>query len=88
MRLIISKSAVPTKISCTSQYSDVNKVIETMLTNKVTRFVNKVTALKESLGSKGLNFSKCIAFMSDTTNVMKDVRSGVQKLIKNEFPNL
>ena len=31
-----------------------------------------------------LYFSRCLAFMSDTTNVMKSARSGVQKLIKNE----
>ena len=29
-----------------------------------------------------------IAFMSDTTNVMKGARSGVQKLIKNEHPSV
>ena len=33
-----------------------------------------------SLESKGLDFSK--AFMSNTTNIIKGVRSGVQKLIK------
>ena len=50
---------------------------------------NLFSALKkESLSSKGLDFSKCIALMSYTTNVMKGVRSGVQKLIKNECPNL
>ncbi len=43
---------------------------------------NIFKALKESLSSKGLDFCKCIAFMSDTTNVMKDVRSGVQKTDK------
>ena len=41
-------------------------------------------ALKLSLTNKGLDFSKCISFMSDTTNVMKGARSGVQKLIKAE----
>ena len=30
---------------------------------------NLYAALKESLTSKGLDFSRCIAFMSDTTNV-------------------
>lgn len=49
---------------------------------------NLFRALKESLSCKGLDFSKCMAFMSDTTNVMKGIRSGVQKLIKNECPNL
>ena len=29
-----------------------------------------------------------MAFMSDTTNVMKGARSGVQKLIRNEHPTL
>ena len=43
---------------------------------------NLFRALKESISSKGLDFSKCLAFMSDTTGV----RLGVQKLIKNECP--
>lgn len=50
--------------------------------------VNLFTALKTSLESKGYNFSKAVAFMSDTTNVMKGARSGVQKRIKNEHPHL
>ena len=50
--------------------------------------VNLFTALKASLESKGLDFSQSVAFMSDTTNVMKGARSGVQKLIKNEHPFL
>ena len=37
-------------------------------------------ALKELLSSMGSDFSKYLAFMSDTTNVMKGVSSGVQKL--------
>lgn len=45
---------------------------------------NLFDALKESLSINGLDFSRCLAFMSDTTNVMKGARSGVQKLIKNE----
>ena len=45
---------------------------------------NLFDALKESLSNHGLDFSSCLAFMSDTTNVMKGARSGVQKLIKNE----
>ena len=45
---------------------------------------NLFDALQESLSNNGLDFSKCLAFMSDTTNVMKSARSGVQKLIKNE----
>ena len=49
---------------------------------------NLYAALKESLTSKGLDFSRCIAFMSDTTNVMKGARSGVQRLIKNECPHV
>ena len=49
---------------------------------------NLFEALKTSLTSKGLDFSKVVAFMSDTTNVMKGARSGVQKLIKNEHPTL
>ena len=50
--------------------------------------VNLFTALKSSLESKGLDFSKAVAFMSDTTYVMKGARSGVQELIKNEHPHL
>ena len=49
---------------------------------------NLFEALKSSLTQKGMDFSKAVAFMSDTTNVMKGVRSGVQKLIKNEHPTL
>ena len=49
---------------------------------------NLFQALKSSLEKKGLDFSGAVAFMSDTTNVMKGARSGVQKLIKNENPTL
>lgn len=45
---------------------------------------NLFDALRLSLSKKGLDFSNCISFMSDTTNVMKGARSGVQKLIKME----
>uniref|UniRef100_A0A1X7VIF7 DUF4371 domain-containing protein n=1 Tax=Amphimedon queenslandica TaxID=400682 RepID=A0A1X7VIF7_AMPQE len=40
-------------------------------------------ALKSSLESQGLQFSYAMAFMCDTTNVMKGARSGVQKLLKD-----
>jgi hypothetical protein len=50
--------------------------------------VNLFDALKSSLSKHGLDFSKSVAFMSDTTNVMKGARSGVQKLIRNEHPNI
>lgn len=49
---------------------------------------NIFQALLYSLESNGLDFSKAIAFMSDTASVMKGVRSGVQKLIKNKMPHL
>ncbi len=49
---------------------------------------NLFAALKASLSKHGLDFAKTIAFMSDTTNVMKGARSGVQKLIKRELPHL
>ena len=45
---------------------------------------NLFAALKLSLENHGLNFEKAVAFMSDTTNVMKGARSGVQKLISRE----
>ena len=38
---------------------------------------NFFDALKESLSNNGLDFSRCLAFMSDTTNVMKGTRSGI-----------
>ncbi len=38
---------------------------------------NLFDALKLSLSKKDLDYEKCVAFMSDTTNVMKGVRSGV-----------
>ena len=50
--------------------------------------VNVFSALKSRLESKALDLSKAVAFMSDTTYVMKGERSGVQKLIKNEHPHL
>ena len=49
---------------------------------------NIFSALKASLEKYGLDFSKAMAFMSDTANVMKGCRCGVQKLIKNENPFL
>ena len=45
---------------------------------------NLFDALKESLSNNCLDFIRCLAFMSDTTNVMKGTRSGVQKLIRDE----
>ena len=42
---------------------------------------NLFAALKGSLIKNGLSFDNVVSFMSDTTNVMKGVRSGVQKLI-------
>ena len=47
---------------------------------------NLFQALKESLTKNGLSFNNTVSFMSDTANVMKGVRSGVQKLIKDEIP--
>lgn len=49
---------------------------------------NLFDALQQSLSKNGLDFTKCLAFMSDTTNVMKGAKSGVQKLIKNECPQV
>ena len=49
---------------------------------------NLFQALNESLAKNGLGFSNAVAFMSDTTNVMKGKRSGVQKLIRDENPFL
>ena len=49
---------------------------------------NIFSALRESLQQHGLDFSKAVAFMSDTASVMKGCRSGVQKLIKREIPQL
>ncbi len=47
-----------------------------------------VRVLDAELGKYNLDFSKAIAFMSDTTNVMEGARSGVQKLIKREKTHL
>lgn len=49
---------------------------------------NLFDALKLSLSKNDLDFSKCLAFMSDTTNVMKGSRSGVQKLTRYECPQV
>ena len=39
---------------------------------------NLFSALRSSLENKGLDFPKAIAFMSDTTNVMKGAKSGLK----------
>ena len=49
---------------------------------------NLFRALKSSLEKHGLSLLKAVGFMSDTANVMKGARSGVQKLIKDEQPTL
>ncbi len=41
---------------------------------------NLFGALKNSLECHGLDFTKAISFMSDTTSGMKRARFGVQKL--------
>ena len=75
------------------------KTIDTEVGDVKTRFLdmpvvnigtarNLFRALKESLEKYGLSFSKAMSFMSDTANVMKGARSGVQKLIKDEIPSL
>ena len=46
---------------------------------------NLFVALRLSLINNGLDFSKCLSFTSDTTNVMKGACSGVQKLIRNDI---
>ena len=69
------------------------RVFESGLGDTCTRFLdmpivnigtaqNLFDTLKLSLSKNGLDFSKAVAFISDTTNVMKGVRSGVQKLKK------
>ena len=45
-------------------------------------------AVKESLTSEFLDYSRCIAFMSDTINVIKGARSRVQRLLRNECPHV
>ena len=75
------------------------KLLDPELGNVCTRFLdmpvvnigtaqNIFRALKESLEKNGLSFAKAVSFMSDTVNVMKGCRSGVQKLIRDEMPYL
>lgn len=42
--------------------------------------VNVFNVLIPSLGKNGLEFSKTVAFMSDTLNLMKGANLGVQKM--------
>ena len=49
---------------------------------------NLFSALKESLSKYNLEYSKAIAFMSDTTNVMQGTRSGVQTNRTRNPPSL
>lgn len=59
-----------------------------MLVVNIGTAANFIQALNESLAKNGLGFSNAVAFMSDTTNVMKGKRSGAQKLIRDENPFL
>jgi len=47
---------------------------------------NLFAALNSSFSKHGLDFSKSMAFMSDTTNVMKGTRSRVSKVDQKEAP--
>ena len=61
------------------------------MTLKMKDVVNIGTAQNlfvESLYSKGLDFNRCMSFMSDTTNVMKGTRSRVQSSIQMECPHV
>lgn len=50
---------------------------------------NLFDALQQSLQTLNLDFSRAMSFMySDTTNVMKGARSGVQKLIRDKNPSV
>ena len=49
---------------------------------------NLFDALKDSLAKLSLDFSRAMSFMSDTTNVMKGTRSGVQNLIRDKNPSV
>lgn len=49
---------------------------------------NLFLAVKSSLEKKDLDFSMVVSFMSDTTNVMKGCKCGVQKLMKDENPSI
>ena len=55
------------------------------LGNVCTRFFGHASG---NLWERMAWFTKAIAFMSDTANVMKGRRSGVHKLIKSEIPQL
>ena len=59
-----------------------------MLVVNIGTAVTLFRALKLSLNKKGLDFDKYVPFMLDTTNVTKEARSGVQKLLRNEYPHL
>ena len=49
---------------------------------------NLFVAVQKSLADKGLDFSTAIAFMSDNTNAMKGMCSGMQKLVKDINPHI
>ncbi len=67
------------------------RVFNSKVGNVCTRFldmpiVNIGTAQNLFESNNGFDFSYCLSFMSDTTNVMKVARSGVQKLIRSQCP--
>ena len=69
-----------------SQIEDVRTRFLDMPIVNVGTAANLFQALKMSFQNHGLDFERTVSFMSDTTNVMKGSRSGVQKLIKAESP--
>ena len=71
--------------SLDSQTSEVHTRFLDMPIVNISTARNLFDALKSSHAKHGLDFSKAMSFMSDTANVMKGARSGVQKLIKDEY---
>ena len=83
-----NKSCIILVRTLDSEIGDVRTRFLDMPIVNVGNAANLFDALKSSLSKNDSDFTNAVSFMSDTTNVMKGARSGVQKLIKDEHPTL
>ena len=79
-----NKSCIVLVIMLDEKVGDVRTRLLVMPVVHIGTASNLFVTVQKSLADKGLDFSNAIAFMSDTTNVMKGMHSGVQKLVKDK----
>ena len=84
----INKSCIIVVRTLDEKVGDVRTRFLEMPVVNISTASNLFVAVQKSLADKSLDFSNAIAFMSDTTNVMKGMRLGVQKLVKDKNPDI